>query len=96
MFVVAVDITVKPGRMDAFLPIMQANAKASREGEAGCQRFDICVAEDQPDRVFLYEVYDDAAAFAAHKATDHFATFERDGGPLMAAKAARIWTIANG
>lgn len=96
MYVVAVDITVKPGQMAAFLPIMQTNATASRQTEPGCQRFDVCVSDAEPDKVFLYEVYDDAAAFAAHKATDHFATFEREGGPLMADKTAQIWTIANG
>lgn len=96
MFVVSVTFEITPGQMDAFLPIMQENARASRETEPGCQRFDVCVSDAQPNTIYLYEVYDDAAAFEAHKQTAHYATFGTQGGPMIADKQVQIWTIANG
>ena len=41
--------------------------------EPGCLRFDVCSVEGDEHRFVLYELYADAAAFAAHKAAPHFA-----------------------
>jgi quinol monooxygenase YgiN len=46
----------------------------------------VVIPEGEADRVLLYEIYDDAAAFEAHKQTAHFAVFDRDSAPLVAAK----------
>ena len=71
MFVIAVLFeTSKP---DAFSNAIEPNAAASRK-EPGCHRFDVCYADDGK-KIFLYELYDDEAAFKAHLATPHFATF---------------------
>jgi quinol monooxygenase YgiN len=48
-----------------------ANATATREREPGCRQFDVCTSADD-GLVFLYEVYDDRAAFDAHLAAPHF------------------------
>lgn len=93
MFVVSVTLTLHPGRMEAFLPLIRAHAGASREGEPGCRRFDVCVASDRPDQVHLHEVYNDAAAFEAHKASAHFARFQRDAGPMIAHTALSLWEM---
>ncbi|MEL7278840.1 MAG: putative quinol monooxygenase [Pseudomonadota bacterium] len=73
MFAVTVIFDIKTGRMEDFLPLMLANARASRKSEPGCQQFDVC---RKGDRIFLYEIYDDQAAFDAHLATDHFLSFD--------------------
>ncbi|MEM7522936.1 MAG: antibiotic biosynthesis monooxygenase [Pseudomonadota bacterium] len=39
--------------------------------------------------MFLYEVYDDAAAFDAHLASDHFKDFDAAVAPMVAAKTVR-------
>lgn len=92
MFVVIVEVEVAAGQMEAFLPLVTANARASVAEEPGCHQFDVCVARDRADFVMLYEVYDDEAAFQAHKQTAHFARFDAAAGPLMAAKTAQIFT----
>ena len=51
--------------------------------EAGCRRFDVLVSEDEPDVVWLYEVYDDAAAFDAHLETPHLKKFQEDNVPFV-------------
>ena len=73
MFCVVVQLQVRPERREEFLAGIAANAEASVRDEPGCLRFDVCSVESDPDRFLLYELYTDADAFAAHKASPHFA-----------------------
>ena len=75
MFSLVVQMEVRPGRREEFLAGMSANAEASVRDEPGCLRFDVCSVADDPDRFVLYELYTDAAAFDAHKASLHFAAW---------------------
>ena len=85
-FVIAVDFRIKPGQMAAFRKLIDANAKASVRDEPGCSRFDVCANRKEPDRILLYEIYDDRAAFDAHLKTPHFASFNADSAALVADK----------
>jgi (4S)-4-hydroxy-5-phosphonooxypentane-2,3-dione isomerase len=73
MFSLVVQMTVRPDRREEFLAGMAANAAASVRDEPGCLRFDVCSVDGDENRFLLYELYRDAEAFAAHKATPHFA-----------------------
>ena len=95
MFVVIVDFIVKPEFVDMFRVEMLRNARASREREPGCRRFDVAFSEKDPTIVFLYELYDDAAAFATHQQEQHFKEFDARTGPWVASKAARTFVLAN-
>jgi (4S)-4-hydroxy-5-phosphonooxypentane-2,3-dione isomerase len=75
MFSLVVQMRVRPGRREEFLAGMAANAEASVRDEAGCLRFDVCSVDGDEHRFLLYELYRDAEAFAAHKATPHFAAW---------------------
>ena len=85
-FVVTVDFRLKPGAMAAFRPLMDRNAIDSCKLEPGCRRFDVLVPEGEADRVFLYEIYDDRAAFDAHLKTAHFDVFNRESAELVSSK----------
>ena len=76
MYIVTVEFVAKPERAEAFRAAIVDNASASRRNEPGCRQFDVC--SDPGDRavVFLYEVYDDRAAFDAHRASAHFLAFD--------------------
>ncbi len=74
-YVVTVEFDVAPGQFDAFLRLMIENAEISRRDEPGCRRFDVCRPHNIENRVFLYEIYDDEAAFQAHLLTSHFKSF---------------------
>lgn len=76
MFVVAVTFIIAPEAWEAFLPLMQANAKASLENEPECHQFDVCTNPEAPNTVFLYEVYTNRAAFDAHLQSAHFIAFD--------------------
>lgn len=85
-FVITVDFTLKPGAMAEFRQLIDSNAADSCRNEPGCRRFDVLVPQGVADRVFLYEIYDDRAAFEAHLKTAHFDTFNRASAALVAAK----------
>lgn len=93
-FVITVDFTLKPGAMAAFRKLIDKNAQDSCADEPGCQRFDVLVPTEPGDRVFLYEIYDDRAAFDAHLKTPHFAAFNRDSEVLVIAKTVAQYNLA--
>ena len=72
MFSLVVQMEVRPGRREEFLAGMAANAEASVRDEPGCLRFDVCAVEGDEHRFVFYELYADAEAFEAHRATPHF------------------------
>jgi autoinducer 2-degrading protein len=73
MFSLVVQLEVRPGLREEFLAGMAANAAASVRDEPGCLRFDVTSVQGEENRFFLYELYADAEAFAAHKRAPHFA-----------------------
>jgi (4S)-4-hydroxy-5-phosphonooxypentane-2,3-dione isomerase len=85
-FAITVEFRVKPGMLDEFRPLMDENARASMREEPGCRRFDVLQPLGQPDVVFLYEIYDDRAAFEAHVRSPHFQRFQADSASLVVAK----------
>ncbi|WP_222267462.1 putative quinol monooxygenase [Modestobacter marinus] len=72
MFSLVVQMEVRPGLREQFLAGMAANAEASVRDEPGCLRFDVCSVQGDENRFVLYELYTDADAFTAHKASQHF------------------------
>jgi len=71
-FVLVVNVEIKPGEVDRFMPMALENAKAARETEPGCRQFDILVDPNDRTKVMFYEVYANEAAFQAHQQTAHF------------------------
>jgi (4S)-4-hydroxy-5-phosphonooxypentane-2,3-dione isomerase len=71
LFINAVDVDVVPGQIDNFLAALKENGAASVR-EPGCREFNITVSQKDPNHVFIFEVYDNAAAVDAHRQTDHF------------------------
>lgn len=67
-------LDAKPGLEDAFRERIVELVRQVRQ-EPGCTVFTAYEARDTPGRFYLYEVYADAAAFAAHLKTDHVHAF---------------------
>jgi quinol monooxygenase YgiN len=87
-FAVWVQFDVKPGMLPAFLDAARLDAQGSVGNEPGCHRFDILQDPDVPDRVYFYEVYEDEAAFAAHREMPHFKAYFAASESMIAAKSA--------
>jgi quinol monooxygenase YgiN len=85
-FVIVVDFKIKPGGMVAFRRLIDDNAQASVKDEPGCRRFDVLSSRKEADRILLYEIYDNRAAFDAHLQTPHFAVFNAESAALVADK----------
>jgi autoinducer 2-degrading protein len=76
-YVILVDFRLKPGAKKDFRRLIDANARESCRNEPGCHRFDVLELPHEADRILLYEIYDDHAAFEAHVASPHFDLFNR-------------------
>jgi autoinducer 2-degrading protein len=86
-FALIVDFRLKPGARSAFRQLVDSNARTSAQAEPGCRRFDVVEPRDESDRVVLYEIYDDEAAFGAHMRSPHYARFDVESAPLVIGKS---------
>ena len=75
MLAVCVDFEIDRTSLDAFLTIMKKNASGLLANEVGCHQFDIAQDQENPTKIFLYELYDDAVAFELHKKASHYLEF---------------------
>jgi (4S)-4-hydroxy-5-phosphonooxypentane-2,3-dione isomerase len=90
-YINAVDIDVVPGQIDAYLAALKENGAAAVH-EPGCHEFNITVSPKDPNHVFLFEVYDNASAFEAHRATDHFKKYAATTKEMVAKRDARMFS----
>ena len=86
MFAVFVTLEIKPDHLDAFIPRMHQQAEDSLAREPNCGIFEIWLDGKTPNRVQLYEVYMDAAAFDDHLQSAHFKDFDSTVAPMIASK----------
>jgi quinol monooxygenase YgiN len=93
-FVIIVDFKLTAGARLSFRELIDRNARDSCKYEPGCRRFDVLEQGGEPDRIVLYEIYDNEAAFKEHIKTEHFAAFDRDSAPLVADKKVTVFTLA--
>lgn len=91
MYIVTVEFAVVDAQVAAFREAVVANAQASRERESGCRCFDVCLVADDPAQIFLYEVYDDRAAFDKHLASAHFQSFDALVASWIREKSVRVY-----
>jgi quinol monooxygenase YgiN len=95
-FVIIAEFEVKPDRLEQFLELARADASQSVAKEPGCGQFDVTLDREQPNRVVLYEVYQDEAAFDAHLETPHLAAFRAGIEDLIVSRHVRRLTRVHG
>jgi quinol monooxygenase YgiN len=83
MLVVHVHVHVKTDCVEDFIAATLENARNSVQ-EPGVARFDVVQQQDDPTRFVLVEAYRNADAPAAHKTTQHYATWRETVAPMMA------------
>lgn len=72
MYIIIAPLQVKEGFRECFLEEMVKDAEGSLRDEPGCLRFDIVEDPADPNRIWLYEVYIDEAAFGEHQRMPHY------------------------
>jgi quinol monooxygenase YgiN len=93
MFVLSVDLLIKPENIEAFTARAIENAADSRK-EPGCRQFDVLVDPKDRTKLMLYEVYVDEKAFEAHQQTAHFKKYVAEAVPLLASRERHVWRRA--
>lgn len=83
MYVIVVQLKVKPEKIQDFMVLTLDNARKSRK-EPGCVRFDVLRNETETDRFVFYEVYKDRDAHKAHQATEHYLRWKEGVVDLLA------------
>jgi quinol monooxygenase YgiN len=91
-----VEIRAHPGQKAALLARLRQHRDNVLAKEPGCQYFDLLEVEGDEDTLFLYEVYEDAAALEAHAQTEHFQAYRSDTDPMIAERRRMACTLANG
>jgi quinol monooxygenase YgiN len=91
LLVNAVEYDITPGQVDNFLAALKENGAASVK-EPGCRELDILVSQKDPNHVFIFEVYDNAAAAEAHQATDHFKKYKAATAGMVVKREARSFS----
>jgi quinol monooxygenase YgiN len=76
-YCIAVRWTIKEGELDTVLAALKPLVEASRS-EPGCLLYQAHRSPDDPNVIFLYEQYEDEAAFQAHADSVHFKTHGLD------------------
>lgn len=89
MYAVTVNFRIHDARIDEFMPLMVQNARTSVKVEPGCLHFDVC---HDDEGVFLYELYENRAAFEAHMASEHFKSFSDATADMVADKQVRLFS----
>ena len=82
-FINIVDFEVQPGKADEVVKLVSENARTSVETEPGVLQFDVVRVADNPNRLVLYEVYENEAAFQSHLKTPHLAAFLEKARPMF-------------
>ena len=94
LYVNALDIDVKPGETNKYLTALRENG-AEAVKEPGCRVFNIHVRANDPNHVFIYEVYENAAALEAHRQTPHFKKYAATTANMVAKREVHaVTTVA--
>ena len=75
MHVVVVFLEAEPGREAELRAALRMHAASGIEKEPGCRRYDISVDPLEGASFLLYQVYEDEAAYLAHRELPHYADF---------------------
>jgi quinol monooxygenase YgiN len=91
LYINVVELDIVPAEMDKWLSAIKENGAAAVK-EPGCHEFNILVSAKDPNHVLLFEVYDDAAALDAHRATDHFKKYMATTANMVAKRDVRAFS----
>ena len=92
VYINAVDLVIIPSDLPKFMEAIKENG-ANAVKEPGCREFNITVLASNPNHVFLYEVYDNAAALDAHRQTEHFKKFQATTANMIADRNVRAMSL---
>lgn len=81
MFVVVVFLEAERGCQEEMRAALASYARTCLEREPGCRRYDVCLDPVEGSSFLLYQVYEDEAAYLAHRELPHYAEFRTLADP---------------
>jgi autoinducer 2-degrading protein len=87
-YVNLVELDIDPGEMAKFIEAIKENGAASVK-EPGCREFNISVLASNPNKVILYEIYENEAALASHRTTDHYKKYQATTAKMVTGRNVR-------
>jgi len=94
LFINIVELDIVPAELDKFMDAIKENAAAAVKKEPGCREFNITTSAKDPNHVLLFEVYDNAAALEAHRATEHFKKYQAAVANMVSKRDVRAFSSA--
>jgi (4S)-4-hydroxy-5-phosphonooxypentane-2,3-dione isomerase len=92
VYINAVDLDIAPDQMAKFIELIKENGAAAVT-EPGCREFNITVLANNPNHVFLYEVYENEAALASHRNTEHFKKYSAATAGMVTGRNVRAMSL---
>src|ERR1700731_679743 len=92
VYINAVDLDIVPTETAKFLEAVKENGEFAVK-EPGCREFNITVLANNPNHVFLYEVYDNEAALNTHRMSEHFKKFQATTANMVSGRNVRAMTL---
>ena len=92
VFINAVDLDIVPTETAKFLEAVKENGEFAVK-EPGCREFNITVLANNPNHVFLYEVYDNEAALNSHRNSEHFKKFQATTANMVSGRNVRPMSL---
>jgi quinol monooxygenase YgiN len=90
-YINAVDLDIVPSERERFLAAIAEDAAATIK-EPGCLQFDVLMLANDPNHLFLYEVYESEAAFRAHRESEQFKKYAATTANMVAKRVTRAMT----
>jgi (4S)-4-hydroxy-5-phosphonooxypentane-2,3-dione isomerase len=91
LHVLVVEYDIVPGEVDKYVAAFKELGAVTVK-EAGFRQVTITVSKDDPNHVLLFEVWDNAAAHAAHVKTDPFKKYQTATGNMIAKRNVRLFS----
>ncbi len=96
MHVIVAEIRFKSEYRERFMESMIDDASGSVENEPGCFQFAVVRDANDPDHIFLFEVYRDAEAFQAHQTMPHYTKWQNTvkdwfAAPTVVTQGPNVW-----
>jgi len=91
LHVLVVEYDIVPAEIDKYLNAVKELGAASVK-EPGFRQLFITTAQKDPNHVLLFELWDNAAAHAAHVKTDHFKKYQETTGNMIAKRDIRTFS----
>jgi len=91
LHVLVVEYDIVPAEIDKYPNAVKELGAASVK-EPGFRQLFITTAQKDPNHVLLFELWDNAAAHAAHVKTDHFKKYQETTGNMIAKRDVRTFS----